>query len=196
VSRQTALELPPRSKPGATSRPTIEKRSLTDRLYFIAVSVKGVDGLLEMVLGFALLLVPSLPHAALEAAASRASSGTMPLGQFISNYLEGVDGTLSHWGIGLVIAYLVAHGAVKLLLVVCLLLRLHKVYPIAVAVLGAFLAFEIYLFCVGPSVTLGLFTLLDVAIIYLIIREYRQLKRSLTQLAREDDDVFDHVPLR
>jgi uncharacterized membrane protein len=155
----------------ATDRPT-----RIDRLYYIGVSIKGVDGMLELVLGLALLVVPSLPHTALEAAASKASATTAPIGRFISNYLEGLDGTLSHWGTGLVIAYLVAHGAIKVLLVVCLLLRLHRVYPAAIAVLAAFLAYEIYLFCTGPGVTLGLFIVLDALIIYLVVREYRELK--------------------
>lgn len=150
-------------------------------MYFIGVSVKGVDGVLELVLGLTLLLVPSLAHAALEAAADRAGSGSMPFGQFISNYLEGVDGNLSRLGTGIVIAYLVAHGAIKVLLVTCLLLRLHKVYPVAIAVLGAFLAYEIYLFCVAPGVTLGVFILLDAVIIYLVIREYRELKQLSTR---------------
>jgi uncharacterized membrane protein len=159
----------------AVGKPAVP--TLTDRLYFIGVTVKGVDGVVELLLGLALLLVPSLPHAALEAAASKASSGTIPFGQFISNYLENLDGTLAQWGTWLVIAYLIAHGAIKVLLVVCLLLRLHRVYPIAVAVLSAFLAYEIYLFSVKPGVTLGLFVILDAVIIYLVIREYRQLKR-------------------
>jgi uncharacterized membrane protein len=152
-------------------------RSLTDRFYFVGVSIKGIDGIVELILGLALLLVPSLPHTALEAAASRASTGTIPFGQFISNYLENLDGTLAHWGTWLVIAYLTAHGVIKVLLVVCLLLRLHRVYPIAVVVLGAFLAYEIYLFCAKPGVTLGIFVVLDAVIIYLVIREYRQIAR-------------------
>ena len=167
------------------------RRSLLDRLYFLGVSIKGIDGAIELVLGLALLLVPSLPHTVLETAANRASSGTVPFGQFVSNYLENLDGTLSQWGTGLVIAYLVAHGAIKVLLVVCLLLRWHKVYPAAIAVLTGFLAYEIYLFCVGPGVTLGIFIALDIVIIYLVCREYRELKQRLAPVdsPREDTTV-------
>jgi len=178
LSRSTKLASETSSNPGIRSvNANPRGRTVTDRLYFIGVSIKGVDGVLELLLGVALLLVPSLPHTALEAAASKASSGAIPFGQFISNYLENLDGTLAHWGTWLVIAYLIAHGAIKVLLVVCLLLRLHRVYPVAVAVLGVFLAYEIYLVCVKPGVTLGLFVLLDAVIVYLVIREYRQLKR-------------------
>jgi uncharacterized membrane protein len=182
VSRQRELERPAEGEhqraPGRSAR---TKRSLIDRLYFVGVSVKGADGLLELILGLALLGIPSLPHAVLEGAASRASSTTLPFGEFVSNYLENLDGTLAHWGTALVIAYLVAHGAIKVLLVICLLLRIHKVYPAAVAVLAAFLAYEIYLFCVKPGVTLGIFVALDALIIYLVIREYRQLKEERDQ---------------
>jgi uncharacterized membrane protein len=176
LSRSTKADNQSRGRP-APSPDSANRagRSLTDRLYFVGVSIKGVDGIVELILGLALLLVPSLPHTALEAAASRASTGTIPFGQFISNYLENLDGTLAHWGIWFVIAYLTAHGAIKVLLVVCLLLRLHRVYPIAVVVLGAFLAYEVYLFCAKPGVTLGFFVVLDAVIIYLVIREYRQI---------------------
>ena len=171
-ARKTRVEVGTASAGGGTAA-----RTITDRLYFIGVSVKGVDGIVEFLLGLALLFVPSLPHAALEAAASKASSGAIPFGQFISTYLENLDGTLAQWGTWLVIAYLIAHGAIKVLLVVCLLLRLHRVYPVAVVVLGTFLAYELYLFCVKPGVTLSLFVVLDAVIIYLVIREYQQLKR-------------------
>jgi uncharacterized membrane protein len=43
-------------------------------------------------------------------------------------------------------------------------------------VLGAFLAYEIYLMCTSPGVTLALFIVLDAVIIYLVFREYRELK--------------------
>jgi uncharacterized membrane protein len=162
----------------ASDKPNRAERTLTDRLYFIGISIKGIDGVVELLLGLALLLVPSLPHTALEAAASKASSGAIPFGQFISNYLENLDGTLAQWGTWLVIGYLIAHGAIKVLLVVCLLLRLHRVYPVAIAVLGAFLAYEVYLFCVKPGVTLGLFVILDAVIIFLVIREYREVKQA------------------
>jgi uncharacterized membrane protein len=179
LSRSTKPTSEARTKSrSAAAEAKARGRTLTDRLYFVGVSIKGVDGIVELILGLALLLVPSLPHTALEAAANRASSGTIPFGQFISNYLENLDGTLAQWGTWLVIAYLTAHGAIKVLLVVCLLLRLHRVYPVAVVVLGAFLAYEIYLFCVKPGMTLGFFVVLDAVIIYLVIREYRQLRRQ------------------
>ncbi|MDQ1563663.1 MAG: hypothetical protein QOI14_614 [Actinomycetota bacterium] len=158
------------------------QRTLIDRLYFAGVLVKGVDGALELALGFVLLFMPTLPHRGLEAAATRVSDYHSPVGQFISNYLEGVDGSLARLGTGIVVVFLVAHGAIKVLLVVCLMLRLHRVYPFAMIVLGAFLAYEIYLMCTSPGVTLALFIVLDAAIIYLVFREYRELKAS-SQLA-------------
>jgi uncharacterized membrane protein len=162
----TARRSPNRPDP----RPT-----MIDRLYLTGVAVKGLDGLLELILGLALFVVPSLPHAVLETAAGRATQSGLPLSQFVGTYLENLDGTLLRWGSGLLIAYLVAHGVIKLLLVVCLLLRLHRVYPAALVVLGGFLAYELYLFCTGPSVSLGLLSVLDAAIIYLVFREYREL---------------------
>jgi uncharacterized membrane protein len=157
-----------------TSKPA--QRTLIDRLYFVGVLIKGIDGAVEFAFGLVLLFLPTLPHRSLEAAASRVAGYHPPIGKFISNYLEGVDGSLAHLGTGIVVAYLIAHGAIKVLLVVCLMLRLHRVYPFAMIVLGAFLAYEIYLLCTSPGVTLAVFTILDAAIIYLVFREYQELQ--------------------
>ena len=150
--------------------------TLLDRFYFVGVAIKGIDGAIELIVGLALLFAPALLHSALEATADRASAGDSALSQFIGSYLENLDNSLTKSGLIVVILFLSLHGAIKLALVYCLLRKLHRVYAIALIVLGLFLVYQLYLFVVTPTVTLGLFTVLDAVIIFLVYREYKELR--------------------
>jgi uncharacterized membrane protein len=76
-----------------------------------------------------------------------------------------------------VVLYLGLHGVVKIALVVALLRHWLPAYPVAVAVLAAFVAYEIYRAVRTGSVLLPFLAALDVVVIVLIIREYRLLRR-------------------
>ena len=76
------------------------------------------------------------------------------------------------------VVYLALHGVVKLALVVALLRRWQPAYPVAALVLGVFVAYELYRATRTGSVLLPLLAALDLAIIWLIVREYRLLRAS------------------
>jgi uncharacterized membrane protein len=85
------------------------------------------------------------------------------------------------------VVYLGLHGVVKLALVAALLRRWLPAYPIAVVVLGAFVVYlgafvvyEVYRATRTGSVLLPLLAVLDIAIIVVIVREYRLLRRERT----------------
>ncbi|GAA1295103.1 hypothetical protein GCM10009609_75730 [Pseudonocardia aurantiaca] len=77
-----------------------------------------------------------------------------------------------------VVLYLGLHGIVKIALVVALVRRWQPAYPVAVAVLTAFVAYEIDRAVRTGSVLLPFLAALDVVVIVLIIREYRLLRRE------------------
>ncbi len=146
----------------------------TERLFKIAMVVKGVDGAAELIGAIALLLV---------------SGGTIQtlINDVVSRDLLGPpDGSLArHFVSGtaefasgnrtFAVVYLGLHGIVKLLLVVALLRKIRPMYPVAVVVLGLFVVYEIYRATQTGSVLLPFLAALDVAIIVLVIREYRAL---------------------
>ena len=74
--------------------------------------------------------------------------------------------------------YLALHGVVKLALVAALLRRWRPAYPVAVLVLGVFVGYELYRATRTGSLLLPFLAALDVAIIWLIVREYRLLRAS------------------
>ena len=151
-----------------------------ERLFRIAMVVKGVDGAAELIGAITLLLV---------------SGGTVQtlINDVISRDLLGPpDGSLArHFVAGtaefasgdrtFAVVYLGLHGIVKLLLVVALLRKIRPAYPVAVVVLGLFVAYEIYRATQTGSVLLPFLAALDVAIIVLVIREYRRLPATPTR---------------
>ncbi|WP_426516729.1 DUF2127 domain-containing protein [Diaminobutyricibacter sp. McL0618] len=159
------------------------KITLLDRFYFVGVAIKGIDGAIELIAGLILLFAPSLLHSAVEAVADRASQGDSTLARFLGTYLENLDDSLLSSGLTVLILFLILHGVIKLGLVYCLLRRIRRAYPPALIVLTLFLVYQLYLFVLTPTVSLGLFALLDVVIIVLVYREYRELQRDARSVA-------------
>lgn len=76
--------------------------------------------------------------------------------------------------------YLVSHGLVNVLLVLLLWRKKIWAYPLGVAVLLLFIAYQIFRWTSTHSATLLAFTAIDLIIIWLTLSEYRRLKREVT----------------
>ena len=72
--------------------------------------------------------------------------------------------------------YLLAHGVIKLWLIIGLLRRRLWYYPIAMTAFAIFIAYQLYRFTFTHSAWLLLVTALDVVVIALTWREYRYLR--------------------
>lgn len=155
-------------------------RTTLDRIYFLGVIIKGIDGAIELIVGLLLWITPGIVHAVLAAALNEAKEGSTAIERFIADYVARLDTDLARSGLVFLIIFLIVHGAVKLVLVYCLLRRIHRAYPIALAVLTAFLLYQAYAFITAPSIGLAIFTVLDAAIIYLVYREYREIRPRRT----------------
>lgn len=156
-------------------------RRLTGRrlevIYRIGVIIKGVDGAFELFAGILLWIAPSAIHVVLGPLAVHLSNGHGPLRHYAGHVASHLDHQLTT-GLApiIVVAFLIAHGVVKIVLVYCLLREYLWVYPYALIVLGLFTAFQIYSLIRTPTVSLGLFLALDLVIIWLVWREWRQLR--------------------
>jgi uncharacterized membrane protein len=76
--------------------------------------------------------------------------------------------------------YLLVHGVVKLGIVLALIWGKERVYPWAIGALALFVAFQVVELVLHPSVSVALLTVLDLVIIALTWREWRQ-HRSLRE---------------
>jgi uncharacterized membrane protein len=75
-------------------------------------------------------------------------------------------------------SYLVGHGIVNLFLVIVLLWKKLWAYPLSIIIFGAFAIYEGWQVYLTHSPFLAAFTIFDVAVIWLVWREYRYAKRN------------------
>ena len=75
-------------------------------------------------------------------------------------------------------AYLLSHGVVKLWLIVGLLRAKLWYYPLAIAVFGLFIFYQLYRFNLSHSPWLVLITVVDLVVIALTWQEYGYVRRS------------------
>lgn len=157
-----------------------------DKAYKIGVGIKGIDGLVELVVGLWLIFEPRTPHRLLQKAAQEAGEHNGTIFHFIEKEVIHLDDQITGKVLAFIIAFLIIHGVVKLVLVYCLFKKIHWVYPYALAVLFVLLGIQVTpLFRNPADVPLWLFTILDVAIIYLVWGEYQDVKESNSRRDRE-----------
>lgn len=100
----------------------------------------------------------------------------------VSNFLlQGVE----HLSVGaktFAAIYLLAHGVVKLWLIVGLLRQKLWYYPISLIVFALFIVYQLYRYSYTQSIWLLFITAVDVVVIVLTWHEYRFLQRSLPQM--------------
>jgi uncharacterized membrane protein len=150
----------------------------TDRVFAIAVTLKGIDGGLQF-LGALLLMVipPTLITGVANTIITRDLLGD-PNGTLSTHLAAAADHFANGSTRWFAIAYLLAHGIVKLGLVWALVKRVMVAFPIAVVVLLGFVVYEIWRGVHTHSIALPVFAAIDLVIIVLVIREYLKLRRE------------------
>lgn len=74
--------------------------------------------------------------------------------------------------------YLLAHGVIKLWLIVGLLREKLWYFPVSIIVFGLFIGYQVYRFTFTHSIWLLLITALDIVIVALTWHEYRYLRNE------------------
>ncbi len=146
------------------------------RLYIVTIVIKGIDGLIELLAGLTLLVAPGLLHHVLSYLFGRANVNHGHFMHFVAENIARIDADLARGGLTIVILFLVTHGVVKLGLVYALLRKFLWAYPYALAILGLFFLYQLYLCVVHPTIGMALFTLLDALIIWIVWGEWQKLK--------------------
>lgn len=150
-------------------------RDALDTTFNIALVLKGLDGLLELV-GGVLLLVVSPATIDRVARLLFQHELTQDPHDFVARHVLRVTGNLHHTQLFGAL-YLLTHGLVKIVIVIGLLRRERWAYPVAFIFLGAFVIYQLYRMTYAPTLGLGLLTAFDLFIIWLTWREYRRTPR-------------------
>lgn len=151
--------------------------ALFHRAFQLGIILKGLDGVLEMIGGAALLLTtrPEIGHVI--TLLTRAELIEDPR-DFIANHVVHLSQQVSVGTQHFAGVYLLAHGLIKIGLVSGLLRGLRWSYPTALLFLTSFIVYQLYRLLHSQSILLCFLTVLDCAIVILIWREWRQAKKS------------------
>jgi len=153
-------------------------RDALDKTFDVALILKGLDGLLELVGGILLLLISpdSINHLAQRLTQHELSEDP---NDFFAHHLLRLTSNLHNTQLfGAV--YLLTHGLVKLVIVYGLLRRQRWAYPVAFVFLGGFVIYQTYRLTYAPSVGLALLTVFDLFILWLTWKEYRRMPARAT----------------
>jgi uncharacterized membrane protein len=153
-----------------------------DRLFEIGIIGKGLNGVAELVGGLLLLLLtPSRIHH-LVASLTQGELSEDPH-DFVASHLLHTANGLTGQAVLFGAIYLLAHGTVKVVLVIALLLNKLWAYPWMIIVLVLFIGYQLYRIVLHPTAGLIALTVFDVLIVALTWRKYRQQRRIRTEEA-------------
>lgn len=150
-------------------------------LFKLGVAIKGIDGALEAVAGVALCFTST---AALRTCVDWLTAGELQEdpNDFIANHLVNFFHHLSANTERFAAIYLITYGVTKVGLVIGLWRGKLWAYPTALIILGLFLGYQIYRFSCNHSIGLACVSLLDLAILAVIWRDYQFLKNRSARL--------------
>lgn len=143
--------------------------------FLVTLWAKAVFAVLEIVSGVATWFVSDQLLLRWTVAITRGELAEDPR-DVIANALLHMAQHLSIGARTFAAVYLLAHGAVKLWLVVGLLRRRLWYYPAAIAVFLGFIAYQVYRYTFTGSVLLLFLTAVDLAVVVLTWHEWRYLR--------------------
>jgi uncharacterized membrane protein len=147
-----------------------------DDTFKVSVTLKGIDGALEIVGGAVLLFVRPTTLDQLARSLTQHELAQDPH-DFLARHVLHSAGQLTHGSTLFAAVYLLSHGIAKVVLVVALLRDQLWAYPATIALLGAFIAYQLYRLSYRVTLGLTLLTIFDAFVVWLTWREYR-IKRS------------------
>jgi uncharacterized membrane protein len=156
-----------------------------DRVFAVSIILKGLDGLLELLAGLALLLISTEQVEALARQVTGGAVGTL-LPDAVSTWATTAAERLTASGLAFGAFYLLAHGVVKIVLVAALLRNKLWAYPWMIVVLIGFVLFQSYEMVHHPAVGLAVLTIFDLIVIVLTAREYGRQRRGRQPAVRAD----------
>ncbi len=139
------------------------------------VTLKLINGVLETV-GAVLLIFASPANLSRLVTYFTQEELSQDPNDLVANYFLHVAQNFSHDAQLFGIIYLLAHGLIKIFLVVNLWEKKLWAYPTAIGFFTAFTIYQIYRFLLNHSVFMFALTILDILVILLTWVEYKRIK--------------------
>ncbi len=174
-------------------RTTTHDRTLLDLTFRVSLVLKGLDGALELVGGFLLLVVSPAQMGILARLLTQHEISEDP-NDLVATALVHLAGTLTVSAALFGAIYLLLHGLVKVVLVWAVLKDKLWAYPWMIAFLLVFIAYQSYEMVVAFSWGMALLTAFDIFIVWLTAHEYRSHRaRQGTEPAMTTNDPASEV---
>ncbi|HXX71276.1 MAG TPA: DUF2127 domain-containing protein [Candidatus Acidoferrum sp.] len=158
-------------------------RDLLRDIFRAGITMKGIDGLLEITGGVLLWFIkPRAMGGALRALSLHELSRDPH--DSVGIHLLHVSDRLAHSNPLFASIFLLLHGLAKVGLAVALWLNELWAYPLAIGVFSAFGLYQVYRISHTHSVALAILTVFDAMIVWLTWKEYRQQKSERGSGAR------------
>lgn len=153
----------------------LNKDTIINIGFYSGLGIKAVNALVEFIGGF---LMIALNHEWLNRLIRLIAIPELreDPNDLVMNYFIGLGQNISISSQHSVAIYMLLHGTTKLVVIGLLWKKKLWAYLPAVAVFGLFIAYEMYSYMQSQSVIVLLMVIIDVAIIGLIILEYKRLK--------------------
>lgn len=152
----------------------MKNKNLIHKSYLVALFIKGIDSILEIIGGILFFFANPLllndilktifQHELLEDPHDLIANLLIKLSSNISEQTK-LFGSI----------YLLSHGIIKMILVIALLKKKLWAYPLAEVVFTFFVIYQIYRFYYTHSIFLIFLTIIDIAIIILTWIEYKKI---------------------
>lgn len=153
--------------------------TLLDKIFEGGIIIKGVGGTLEFLAGLLLIFVsPTSLHDFIVVI-----TGNELLEDphsVVAHFLLGWTAHLTNGMQLFLVAYLWVHAATKLIAVIGILRNQLWAYPFSLATLGLMMVYQMYEVVVKASLFMTILTVFDIAMLWLIWREYGKAKKLLS----------------
>src|SRR6267378_4107788 len=151
---------------------TIGRTQTLHTLFLVSVWIKGIAGLVETVAGtLCFFVTPGILKSFVVLLTAPELSEDPD--DWIATTLSLAVQHISADSMLFAAAYLIVHGLIKLFLVQSLLLGRLWAYPLSLWFLAAFIVYQCYRYLHTHSISLVLLTVFDLAVVFLIWREYQ-----------------------
>lgn len=148
-----------------------------DRVFRVSVTLKGIDGALEVIGGVLLLALSPSSIDRLVRTLTQHELSQDPH-DFIARHLLQATGGLRHGTTIYAGIYLLSHGLAKVAVVVAVLRGQLWAYPAMIVLLSAFIGYQLYRLYYDVTVGLTLLTIFDAFVAWLTWREYQAKRRT------------------
>lgn len=154
---------------------SLNKYTIINIGFYGGLVIKAIDALIEFICG---ILLITLSHYWLNSLIQLIALPELREDprDIVMNYFITLGQNFSISSQHSVAIYLLLHGTTKLAVIWLLLRQKLWAYPFAVVVFGLFIVYEIYSYMQSTSVLLLLLIIIDIAMIVMIILEYKRLR--------------------